>query len=227
MSIRAAVRAKVLNDRLAQDCDDKATVAATAGAYFELAHRLIHPPPPRLVAVGGLSGTGKSVLARDLAATIEPQPGAVLLRSDITRKQHFRAGETDRLPPEAYQPEATRKIYEILTHRAGKLLSQGHSVVVDAVFAHPSERAAIREIARAFDVPFAGLFLEADLATRMKRVGHRKGDASDATPEIAVLQERYELGALDWARIDASGTPEQTLASSRSELTGRRRSSQE
>jgi aminoglycoside phosphotransferase family enzyme/predicted kinase len=227
MSIRAAVRAKVLHDRLAQDCDDRAAVAATAAAYFDLAHRLIHPPPPKLVAVGGLSGTGKSVLARDLAAAIEPPPGAVVLRSDIVRKQHFHANETDRLPPEAYQPETTRKIYEMLAHHAGKLLSQGHSVVVDAVFAHPSERAAIREVARALDVPFAGLFLVADLATRMKRVGQRAGDASDATPEIAALQEGFELGTLDWASIDASGTPEQTLIRSRSELTGDGRSIQE
>jgi uncharacterized protein len=100
-------------------------------------------------------------------------------------------------------------------------------VVVDAVFAQPSERAAIREVARTLDVPFAGLFLEADVTTRIKRVGQRKGDASDATPEIAALQERYELGALDWARIDASGTPDQTLIRSRSQLAGCRRSSQE
>jgi predicted kinase len=98
---------------------------------------------------------------------------------------------------------------------------------VDAVFAHPSERAAIREVARALDVQFAGLFLVADLATRMKRVGQRQGDASDATPEIAALQENYDLGTLDWTRIDASGTPEQTLNSSRSELTHCRRSAPE
>lgn len=227
MSIRAAVRAKVQHDRLVRDSDDKAAIAATAVAYFELGHRLIHPRPPRLIAVGGLSGTGKSVLARDLAANIEPPPGAVVLRSDIVRKQHFRINETDRLPREAYQPDVTREIYRILTHRAGQLLSQRHSVVVDAVFAHPSERAAIREVARALDIPFTGLFLEADLATRMTRVGRRKDDASDATPEIAARQEHYELGALDWARIDASGTPEQTLDSSKSKLAGCRRSIQE
>ncbi len=38
-----------------------------------------------------------------------------------------------------------------------------------------------------------------------------KADASDATPEIAGLQEKYDIGAIDWAVVDASGTPEQTL----------------
>lgn len=213
MSMRAAIRAKVGYDRVAQDCDDKAVVAKSARAYFELALQLIHPRAPKLVAIGGSSGTGKSVMARGLAAVIEPQPGAVVLRSDITRKQLFQASETDRLPPNAYQPEVTRQVYEVLAQRTGQLLAQGHSVVVDAVFARTSERTAFRDVARAKNVPFTGLFLVADLATRMRRVGQRQGDASDATLETARQQEGYDIGTVDWARIDATGTPEQTLES--------------
>jgi hypothetical protein len=56
-----------------------------------------------------------------------------------------------------------------------------------------------------------GLFLVADLATKQNRVGHRQRDASDATPEIAALQEKYDVGNIDWAVIDASGTSERTL----------------
>ena len=74
-----------------------------------------------------------------------------------------------------------------------------------------TERNAIRDAARRLNVRFAGLFLVADLATRLSRVGRREKDASDATPEIAGLQENYNIGAIDWAVIDASGTPEQTL----------------
>jgi predicted kinase len=95
--------------------------------------------------------------------------------------------------------------------RALRILSQGHSVVVDAVFADEAERAAIHDAARKLNVGFVGFFLEADLATRQSRVGRRERDASDATPEIARLQEKYDVGAIDWAIIDASGTPEETL----------------
>jgi len=218
MSVRSAIRAKVLNDRLAQDGADKAGIAAKARAYFDLALRLIHPPAPTLVAVGGLSGTGKSVLARALAAAVAPAPGAVVLRSDIVRKQQFDAAETDRLPASAYRQGVTQQVYDELARRARDVLAQGHSVIVDGVFARPAERAAIADIAHELKIPFIGLFLTADLATRVERVRRRAGDASDATPEIAELQEGYQIGAIDWALIDASGTPAQTLETSTAEL---------
>src|ERR1700730_18496153 len=110
MSLRAAIRANVLLARLARACDDKADVMQSARTYFELANLMIHPPAPKLVAVGGLSGTGKSVLARALAPGVAPLPGAVVLRTDILRKQRFQVAETDNLPASAYQPEITARI---------------------------------------------------------------------------------------------------------------------
>jgi uncharacterized protein len=211
MSLRSAIRANVLLARLGRNSGDNADVMQSAQAYFALARRLVRPPPPQLVAVGGLSGTGKSVLARGLAPDVTPLPGAVVLRTDVLRKQQFQVKETDRLPKSAYQPEITAQIYETLMQRAVRVLSQGHSVVVDAVFAHETERAAIRDAARKLNIRFVGLFLVTDLATRMSRVGRRKRDASDATPEIAEIQDKYSIGAVDWAEIDASGNPEQTL----------------
>ena len=118
MSLRAAIRAKVLLARL-DHTRDKTAVLRSAREYFELARRLIHPPAPTLIAVGGLSGTGKSVLARALAPHIAPQPGAVLLRTDVLRKQQFKVRETDRLPESAYRPEVTGIIYDTIVQRAG------------------------------------------------------------------------------------------------------------
>jgi uncharacterized protein len=209
--LRAAIRANVLLARLGRTCQDKAGVMQSARAYFELAHLAIHPPKPTLIAIGGLSGTGKSVLARGLAPGVAPLPGAVILRTDILRKEVFHVNETDPLPENAYRPEISKQIYEILVQRALAILAQGHSVVVDAVFAQASERDAIRDAARKLKILFAGLFLVTDLATRLSRVGRRARDASDATPEIAGLQEKYEIGEVDWAIVDASGTPGETL----------------
>jgi aminoglycoside phosphotransferase family enzyme/predicted kinase len=218
MSLRAAIRANVWLARLGPACRDEAAIRQSARSYFDLALRLIQPPAPVLVAIGGLSGTGKSVLARALAPDVKPEPGAVVARSDVLRKQLFHVNETARLPESAYQPQVTGQIYEELGRRAIRILSQSHSVVADAVFARETERTAIRDAARKLDVRFIGLFLTADLATRSKRVGNRSRDASDATPEIAELQEKYDIGAVDWTIVDASGTPEQTLQLCRSAI---------
>ena len=66
-------------------------------------------------------------------------------------------------------------------------------------------------LARECGVPLNGLFLVADLATRKARIGGRRGDASDATQEVAAQQEHYNIGHIGWATIDASGTQAQTL----------------
>jgi len=211
LSLRSAIRANVMLARLGRDNPDKAGIMGAARSYFELAQLAIHPPAPMLVAIGGLSGTGKSALARALAPGIMPLSGAVVLRTDLLRKQMFGVSETDRLPESAYRPDITEQIYRIMLQRAVRVLAQGHSVVVDAVFADQGERDAIRDAAGRLNVRFAGLFLVADLATRISRVGRRERDASDATPEIAGLQEKYDLGTVDWAVINASGTAEQTL----------------
>jgi aminoglycoside phosphotransferase family enzyme/predicted kinase len=218
MSLRAAIRANVSLARLDRPSGVTADIKRSARACFELACRLIRPPAPTLIAIGGLSGTGKSVLARALAPEVMPLPGAVTLRSDVLRKQHFQADEIERLPATAYEPRITAQIYDTLVQRASRILAQGQSVVVDAVFALESERAAIRDAARRMNVRFAGLVLQTDLATRQNRVGRRESDASDATPEVAGLQEEYDLGAVDWAIIDASGTPELTLRRSRIQI---------
>jgi aminoglycoside phosphotransferase family enzyme/predicted kinase len=211
MSMRAAIRSQVMLARIKRNACDNAEMMRSVNAYFDLAQAVIHPPPPKLVAVGGLSGTGKSLLARTLAPAVLPEPGAVVIRTDVLRKQHFHVSEIGRLPEEAYRTEVNETIYATLFERASRILASGHSVIVDAVLARPFERDTISEVASKLKVRFSGLFLTADLATRQQRVGGRECDASDATPEIAAIQENYEIGAIDWSLVDASGAPEQTL----------------
>jgi uncharacterized protein len=219
LSMRAAIRARVIVPRLEQaEAHKRSSIVRMARAYFDFAAKAIAPPAPAFVAVGGLSGTGKSKLARMLAPAVGPMPGAVILRSDVERKSLFAVDEAEKLPADAYTDEVTARVYTALAGKALRVVAAGHSVIIDAVFAKPHERAAIAEAAKSAHLPLNGLFLTADTATRLRRVGGRVRDVSDADAAVARAQERFDLGPLEWVAVDASGTPEATLARAKAAL---------
>ncbi|MBX3499078.1 MAG: AAA family ATPase [Alphaproteobacteria bacterium] len=206
ISVRAAIRAKVLAAGLAH-LDDAGRKAAceAAGRYLALAGRALVPAEPRLVAVGGLSGTGKSTVSARLAAEIGCLPGAVHLRSDVVRKRLWGVNEFDRLPGAAYDAQASDRVYTTLRRQAALALAAGYSVVVDAVHQRPEERDALRALAARLGAGFAGLWLDAPVDTLVARVERRARDASDARADTVALQVGRASGDIDWCRIDAAG----------------------
>jgi len=219
LSIRAAIRAHVLFVK-SESAADREDAWQQAKRYFDLAGRLVRPRSPLLVAIGGLSGTGKSVLARELAGLVEPPPGALIVRSDVVRKHLFGTNETTALPESAYRPDTSKRVYDELLSMARRVLALGCSIVIDAVYMEQAERTEIADLAAEQGVGFRGLFLTADLATRLARIEGRRDDASDATRNVVLKQEAAAIGAVNWHMIDASGTPEQTLAGARVFLPG-------
>lgn len=214
LGLRAAVRALTGAQRAAQVADGSAAASARADAQGYLAAALAHlaPSPRRLVAIGGASGTGKSTLAAALAAWLSPCPGAVHLRTDLERKAHVGVGETERLPPESYTPEAAAEVHRLVRARARAILAAGHSVVVDATFLGEAERVTLAAAARTLSVPFDGLWLTAPVETLLARVEARRGDASDATADVVRRQMQRVAEPPGWHVIDAGSGPEATLA---------------
>jgi len=220
LSIRAAIRAHVEAAAVAtqtreEDREGRRTAART---YLALARDLLRPEPARLLAIGGLSGTGKTTLARALAPDLGKPPGARLLRSDVLRKRLAGVAPETRLPPSAYTREAGLAVYREVCEQAALALGAGFAAVADAVFADPAERQAIRDVADGARVPFTGFWLEAPAHRLAPRLAARIGDASDATPDVLDKQMGYDIGYLDWVRLDAGRGAEETARAARAEL---------
>ena len=215
LSVRAAIRAMVLVQTGAAR-GDPASSSDEAAVYMDQARRFLAPAPARLVAVGGYSGSGKSVLARALAPDLGAMPGAVLLSSDLMRK----AGRDPaaHLPERDYSAGARRQVYDDMLARAAVLLEAGQSVILDATFLDAELRRRARAVAEAAQVPFTGLFLTAPPEVLGARVAARRGDASDADGAVLQRQLARGTGPLDWACLDAAGTPEDSLRAARAAI---------
>lgn len=135
---RAHVRAKVAcfrSNELAPEMPEYLVVKREAERYIDLATSyMVEPEVPTMFLVGGLSGTGKSVVARRLARSLD----AALVSSDVVRKELAGLPPTARVPVKygtgIYTPEHTERTYAAILERAGALLAAGRSVVLDATF---------------------------------------------------------------------------------------------
>ena len=208
LSLRAAIRAKVEAagaDRLDGAARDEALELARR--YFDSAAGFLRYVPPRLVAVGGLSGAGKSALAVALAPRLGRAPGALMLRSDVERKAMFGVDETSRLPDSAYAPEVTRDVYQRIDDKARRALRAGQAVVLDATFSTragaPSGRRrrsrSRRRLRRPFSRGPARDPASARQGSRGRRVGcgrfRRAQPASRAARRKGVDRARRRRGA--------------------------------
>ena len=219
MSLRAAIRAKVEAANVAHLAGGAQRAERTlARHYFVLAEAFLRPAPPRLVVIGGLSGTGKSALAAALAPDVGRAPGALTLRSDVERKRLFAVAETERLPLGGYDLAATEATYARLLDKARRALAAGQGVILDAVYAKSAERRAAAELAAELAVPFVGLWLEAPPATRLERIALRRGDASDADAGVAARQSAETPAEPGWSRLAAGGGLATTVAAAQRRL---------
>jgi len=222
LSTRAGVRALVSAD-LVHELKVEASLKLRGDAldYFRASLAYLKPPRQSLTCIGGLSGTGKSTLAAGLAPFIGGGAGALHVRSDVERKVLAGVPETAALPATQYAPEVSNRVYQAMFSRAEQALRAGCPVILDAVFAHESERDAAATLAQRTGAAFSGFWLEAGPAVLKARVLSRRGDPSDATPQVVDTQLGYDLGQVGWDRIDASGPPEASLAAVRRKLPPR------
>jgi aminoglycoside phosphotransferase family enzyme/predicted kinase len=212
MGVRAAVRAHVTAAQANNSSVDVERIATEARSYFDLARLLLQKHPARLIAIGGLSGSGKTTIAEALAAHVGAPPGARIVESDRVRKAMHGVAPETRLPEKAYRPEVSAKVYREMAWRAALILSQGGSVVADAVFDNAGNRELIEKAAREASVPFVGVWLRTDPSVLWQRVSARRESASDATIDILARQLLRKGGDVGWVKLEAATEPAEIVA---------------
>ena len=185
---RAIVRAKVAiiaNDKVAFD------------RYWQLSRRLIQPAnPPKLVLVSGLSGSGKSNIARDLVSFLS----GIRLRTDIIRQILIAAEVIDRR--EVYSPEAIDRTYQEVVTIAQQLLADHLTVIVDATFLKQHQVDLFTALSRQCHIEPIVIHCQAPrrvLESRIKKRAATKQDASEATIDVLSKQiEQLALHPIRW-----------------------------
>jgi uncharacterized protein len=187
---RAMVRCKVATIRAQQlpiGSSDRAAAIETAERYGAIAWEITAITPPALILMHGLSGSGKSTVARMAAESV----GAIRVRSDVERKRLFKlaanARTTTGLEDGLYAPAITRSTYDRLAHVARTLLVAGYSVIIDATFQRRDERSMFETIAGDHHGRFVILDCVAPLEVLRARIAARvqeRVDASEADQRV-------------------------------------------
>lgn len=173
MAWRALVRFKVARLKGGAEAE------AWAERYLAGAMDLLAPRQPVLVAMQGVSGSGKSAVSQRLLACL----GAIRLRSDVERQ---RLASPDGVAD--YSPAARDKVYDTLFERAEGLLRAGHRVVLDATFLRAEQRDRVRRLAERLQLPWAWVRCEAPFEVMLARLATRQGDASEADARVLMQQ---------------------------------------
>ena len=198
---RALVRAKVAILRRQQAGTEQQAVQ-TANVeyrqYLQLAQQGTRRGRPAVLITCGVSGTGKSTIARQLCEAA----GMIQLRSDTERKRMAGLAATERSVSETgrglYTAEQTAKTYQRLADLATGVLQAGYVVIVDATFLQRRYRDLFRTLAEQNRVPFVILECQAAGSEIERRIETREvqgGDPSEATLDV-LQQQRKTMQAL-------------------------------
>ncbi|PSN14600.1 adenylyl-sulfate kinase [filamentous cyanobacterium CCP5] len=205
VSRQSYVRAKVTSFLLGDPSVDEATkqqASQKAAKYYRLAYDYVKSRAGRLVIMAGLSGSGKSTVAREVTR----QLGAIQIRSDAVRKHLAGVPLEERGDDSLYTPEMSQKTYDRLLELGLELTQMGYTVVLDAKYDRQIQRQAVLDRAGKQGVPVDILHCQAPLPVLKQRLQKRQGDIADATVAVLERQVMEEFTGAERSRLTAIDT---------------------
>lgn len=204
---RALVRAKVnaLQAATSGQSGDRVITVPEYRTYIECAQRMLTPDRPLLVLTCGISGSGKTWLARQLATRLH----AVHVCSDIERKRignvAGRQGSHAAPGRGLYSAQASREVYDRLGVCAAAALAGGYPVIVDATFHRRADRARLHALGLQYGAAVRVVFCHAPREVLQQRISARRQSGVDAS--------EADLPVLEWqAKRFEPISPEENLA---------------
>jgi aminoglycoside phosphotransferase family enzyme/predicted kinase len=176
---QAYVRAKVNSFLLDSDTFSE-KIKATAAQYYQLAWQYTQPQTPRLILMSGLSGSGKSTIAKVIAKKLN----AIQIRSDAVRKHLAGIDLNQTGSLDIYSLEMSQKTFDRLAELAQILIPLGYPIILDARYDKYAWREPLLTYAQNLHIPFHIVHCHAPIEILRQRIAARKGDISDATIEV-------------------------------------------
>lgn len=187
LSRQAYVRAKV-NSLMFKDSTIESNVKEKlfnlASHYYHVAWEYTLPRAGKILLMSGVSGSGKSTIARQIARTYN----YIHIRSDAVRKHLAGISLYQKGDHSLYTPEMTQKTYQRLLDLASLLASEGYGVILDAKYDQIHLRRPVIESSQTQNIPCKIIHCHAPIHLLKKRLEQRQGDITDATPELLETQ---------------------------------------
>ncbi|MEG4861807.1 MULTISPECIES: bifunctional aminoglycoside phosphotransferase/ATP-binding protein [unclassified Microcoleus] len=203
LSRQAYVRAKVTSlmlDDASVSTDEKAQILQTAAHYYKLAWEYTKPRRGKLTLMSGLSGSGKSTVARYLAR----RTGAIQIRSDAVRKHLGGISLNERGGQDLYSDEMTAQTYGRLLELGIILAERGWNVILDAKFHRQKLRTDAINLSQSHGLSWQIIYCTAPIAVLRERLQQRRGDIADATAELLSSQQAEAEAFTEFEQISVN-----------------------